>query len=146
MRDGYYFTTERYPLLILETSGGAVADEIFEDYLRRLDLENDRAVDQGDLISLLIDTSGARAGATANQRRMQADWLKRNYGRLETNTAGVALVITSPLLRGVLTAILWLQRMPCPYVTFATREKAEKWCYSLLYDDHGKPRKAAAQS
>jgi hypothetical protein len=45
---------------------------------------------------------------------------------------GCAMVLTSSLMRGVLTALKWLSPPPIPVETFGTREAAETWARAQL--------------
>jgi hypothetical protein len=40
---------------------------------------------------------------------------------------GAALVITSPVVRGMLKALLWMQPMPQPHIVCGTTEEALRW-------------------
>ena len=54
-------------------------------------------------------------------------------------------MITSSLVRGILTAILWLSDIPSPYHVVGTQAEAEAWCEAQLAQ-HGvvlPPRVAA---
>ncbi|MES1178073.1 MAG: hypothetical protein ABUL62_27365 [Myxococcales bacterium] len=42
-------------------------------------------------------------------------------------SAGSAFAIDSPLVRGGLTAIAWLQSLPSPFIVVATLAEAEGW-------------------
>ena len=58
--------------------------------------------------------------------------MKHNDALLRTYSAGSAFVISSPLVRGGLTAILWLQALPSPFIVVATRPEAESWARAQL--------------
>lgn len=73
------------------------------------------------------------AGMTpATQRRMQAEWIREHEDDLRRFSRGTAFVISSPVIRGALTAILWLQPMPQPHVVVATVAEAEAWAKARL--------------
>jgi hypothetical protein len=128
----YDFSGARYPLVILNVHGSGIEDAEFASYLSELGEQLARAERANEHLALIIDTLGATRAAPASQRRMQADWVKTNFERSRDHCAGVAFVINSPLVRGILTAILWMQRMPNPHCVFATRESAEAWCHARL--------------
>lgn len=56
-------------------------------------------------------------------------------------SAGSAFAIDSPLVRGGLTAIAWLQSLPSPFIVVATLAEAEGWARNQLQ----LPAKGAAQ-
>jgi hypothetical protein len=65
-------------------------------------------------------------------RRRQADWIRDNAALIKAYSACTAFVIGSPLVRGALTAILWLQPMPSPYTVLATLALAQAWALEQL--------------
>jgi hypothetical protein len=115
-----------YPLVVV-TFEGTVDDATFDGYLKRMD----DYVARRQRNAFVFDASGA--GRTpAPQRRKQAEWMKINEATLRAFSAGCAFVITSPLVRGALTAILWLQNIPSPYTVVGTRSEAERWARAQL--------------
>jgi hypothetical protein len=113
--------------LIVVTFEGSVDDHEFERYLARLDALWKRKARS----AIVLDATRA-ARTPATQRRRQAEWMKVNDELLRTYSAGTAFVISSPLVRGGLTAILWLQPIPTAYVVVATRPEAERWARAQL--------------
>lgn len=65
--------------------------------------------------------------ANAMHRRRQADWMHQHEEELRHRTAGVGFVLTSGLMRGGLTAVLWLAPLPCPHGVFSTLKEAQAW-------------------
>ena len=59
---------------------------------------------------------------------------KANAQNLKDNALGVALVISSPVVRGMLKAILWMQPMPQPHVVCATVEEGLAWLRARCRD------------
>lgn len=115
-----------FPLIVV-TFEGAVDDAQFESYLGRLDALWARKA----RAAILLDATRA-ARTPATQRKRQAEWLKANESSLRTHCAGTAFVINSPLVRGGLTAILWLQALPSPFIVVATLTEAERWARERL--------------
>lgn len=121
----------RFPLLIVEFSG-VPSDEQFEDYLQGMDRHIERCVASAKQTVVVVDTLKATSPVSAAQRRMQADWMARNFVRSQASMCGMAFVIDNMLVRGVLTAILWLQRIPCEHTVVGTRHEAEQWAVIKL--------------
>jgi len=115
-----------YPLVVV-TFDGTVDDDAFDAYLTRMDGYAARR--QRNAFVFDASTSGR---TPATQRRKQAEWMKNNEATLRAFSAGSAFVITSPLVRGALTAILWLQSMPSAYTVVGTRSEAERWARAQL--------------
>ena len=63
---------------------------------------------------------------------MHAEWMKRHEEMMRGRTAGIAFVIESALVRGGLTAVLWLAPLPCPHVVVKTLDDAIVWCEQKL--------------
>ena len=125
-----------WPLIGIRYEGD-IDEREFADLLHHLTGCFERARDQGSRIGLLYDSRRGRS-ASALIRKMQADWQRDNGPLLGRYGAGVAFVIDSPLVRGLLRAIMWMSRIPSPYVVTATRAEAEEWLESRLAG-HGAP-------
>ena len=69
---------------------------------------------------------------TGRQARLQANWMRDNEAQIRQRTLGIAFVISSPAVRGVLKAILALQSMPAPYRVESTAADAEAWLRERL--------------
>lgn len=118
---------ERRPILLVRFEGSST-DAEFEAYLAAmLRLGIDRKEKTVTIFDSRVDTT-----STAKQRKMQADWLATHREALKRYSLGSAFVIPSTLLRGALTAILWLQPLHAPYVVVSTLEEAETWVAARL--------------
>jgi hypothetical protein len=126
MARGIQFDETRFPIVVVKFAGTAT-DAEFGDYLSTMS----RMLGKKQVTATILDAT--EAGATsALQRRRQADWLKKNADVLKLYSVGTAFVITSPLVRGALTAILWVQPMPAPHTLVATLPEAEAWAKKQL--------------
>lgn len=117
---------QRRPIIVV-TFDGAATDAEFDDYLRDMKA---RVLDRREKTVTILDARRS-TGTTAAQRRKQAEWLRENDAALRSYSLGTAFVITSPIVRGVLTAILWMQPMPAPHSIVATLTEAEAWAQGL---------------
>ncbi len=100
-----------------------VSDADFDEYLRAYD----GIVARGEPWVSIFDARDVRP-LDSRQVRRQADWIKRNAESLRTLNLGIAFVIPSPMIRGVLKAILWIQPLPQPHVVVADMGAAHAWC------------------
>jgi hypothetical protein len=57
----------------------------------------------------------------------KAKWMDDNAQRLKRLNVGIAFVIPSPMIRGVLQAILWLHPIPQPYNVCDAMPQALDW-------------------
>lgn len=118
--------SSRAPLLLVRFDG-AVDDDAFRGYLQELTAWLDR----GQRYAIVLDARTA-SPPPAHQRRMQADMIKAEAKRLKQLCVGGAFVIPSPLVRGALTAILWIQPLPWEHTVVADLEAAEAWARNRL--------------
>jgi hypothetical protein len=117
----------RHPIVVV-TFDGLATDREFEEYLAAMTkLVLDRRQPN---VTILDARASGRSPAT--QRKKQADWLKQHDQLLRRYSLGTAFVITSPLVRGVLTAILWVQPMSTPHTVVATLDEADRWAREKL--------------
>ncbi|HEX9105168.1 MAG TPA: hypothetical protein VF997_23315 [Polyangia bacterium] len=110
-----------WPLVIFRFRGQASMEEL-NTYLARQDVLLAR---KEPMLSLVL-AQEAKLWETPVLRR-QADWIKQNQELLRRYSLGAALVIQSPIVRGMLKAILWIQPMPQPHAVFPTVEGALRW-------------------
>jgi hypothetical protein len=117
----------RHPLIVV-TFDGLASEREFDDYLAKMTTE---VLERKQRSVTILDarTSGR---APASQRKKQAEWLKKHDALLRQYSLGSAFVITSPLVRGVLTAIFWLQPMATAYTVVGSLGEAETWAAARL--------------
>jgi hypothetical protein len=113
--------------LVTVTFVGAVDDEAFTGYLDTLS----KKVARTRPYAVILDATEAER-PTALQRKRQAEWIGRHQTQLATFCMGTAYVIGSPLIRGALTAILWVQPPPNPHTVVGTLEEATRWARAQL--------------
>lgn len=106
---------------------GQVSDEDFQAYLRN----SDDLIQAGQAYALIYD--GLRTtGLSPRQRRQQVEWIQANRPSLVKLCRGAAFVINSSVVRGVLTAIIWVEAMPFEYVVVGSLIEAEQWVRKRL--------------
>jgi hypothetical protein len=106
---------------------GVLDDAAFRSYLH----ENDALLARRERYAIVVDAS--RSGVIDSaQRKLQAEWMLQHERELRLFCAGIAFVITNPLVRGALTAITWLSPLPMPSIVVDRRESAISWCRQRL--------------
>jgi hypothetical protein len=115
-----------YPLVVVRFRGAPTTPE-FARYLEDLAALYREAKP----FALIVDSSHAEA-PPATHRKMQADWIKQHERVIRTYNMGTAFITPSVVLRGALTAILWLQPLPCPHHVCADEIEAKRWARSRL--------------
>ncbi len=110
---------------------GVPTDAQFDEYLAFLSKNLDRCAKTGRKCAILFDAS--RAGlVTASVRQKQAHWMRTHEERSARFCVGYAFVIQSALIRGALTAILWLAPMPAAHHVAASVAEAEAFLRGKL--------------
>lgn len=110
--------------VIRVTHHGVSTDDEFLQYLETM-RRSMFAPNAGQRFLVIDATSAGTTSAT--QRRLQAEWMNLHAERLKELTVGVAFIIPSGVVRGFLTAILWIQPLPCPHEICGTLEHALNW-------------------
>ncbi len=122
------FDDSRWPLLLLRLPGTLSSQgheaclSAFSDYLRR-----------GERFALLVDL--VRVGLVPlDQRWRQVEWFSEHEQMLRQQLLGTAIVVTSPVVRLSISAILYFKPLPLPATTFAHLEPAEAWVAERIRD------------
>lgn len=115
----------RGPVTII-TYLGAATNEQYEAYLVELTSILTSSAARYARVGQVHDAT-AWTRSNAHQRQMQADWIKENMTVLRACGGFSAFVFKSALIRGGLTAVMWLVPMPGPYKICATLDEALDW-------------------
>lgn len=86
---------------------------------------------RGERHVLIVDLLRA-ATPTPQFVRTQAAAQREHYDAIAKTCAGVVFAINSPMLRGALKAILYIQDLPCPQTVVKTLEEAKAWASRAL--------------
>jgi len=120
------YDDSEWPLVRIRLPAGLAASE-FEaslDYIDRLFLRGQR-------FAVLLDVRDAPP-LSAPQRKLVADRSNAMYARYPTRLAGMALILSSAIQRGIFTAIQWLVQRGHPTRAFAGSVEAERWLRAQL--------------
>lgn len=122
---------DRYwPIIVFRFSGQITMEEL-ERYLTWQDAMVARRLPNASLVV----TENLRMWEMPLLRR-QAAWLKEHEPLLRKYSLGVALVITSPVVRGMLKALMWMQPMPQPHIVCGTTEEGLRWLRDRFRSEH----------
>ena len=120
-----------WPILVWESPARRVSDGATADALGHLE-ELWRTTPAGVKSFTLTDLSVMKEAAPASQRKYAAEFIKRNQELQLRASVGGAIVATSALVRGVLTAVFWLQRTTLETHLVATRAEGLIYGIDLL--------------
>lgn len=126
------FDDSDFPLLWIH----AIGESRDEDILERLAFM-EKHLGKGK-VALVFDTTGSKP-LGARHRKMWTDWLARHDTRIRRNVVGVAIVVTSAIVRGVFTGVFWVWQPPMPYTFVATRREGNAWARARLEDHISAP-------
>ena len=116
-----------WPLVIVKLPQVVTDDEVRE-YLAQLRAFRERR----EPYALIIDANDSR-GFTANQRKLQAEYIQEGIALSRKYLRAFAFVAASTFQRGMLTAIFWLQRPEWPHQVFKTLDQAKAWTRYRIY-------------
>lgn len=110
-----------FPLVCTVFGETPMTDDDVRGYCRELDTLAEK---RGRFFQL-IDTSRQKTSASAVQRRIFSDWIADPRARrLAEDRMADAIVITSALVRGAVTAVFWIRPPVAPTKIFATPREA----------------------
>jgi hypothetical protein len=84
----------------------------------------------------VTDLSSVQRIPTAVQRKIAGDWVKNTVELQKATSLGGANVTPSSIIRGIVTAISWIQKPPTPLKYFATRPEAMLQALKWLEEGH----------
>ncbi len=123
----YRFDETRWPLVIIPSPGGMDSESIDQDSFYA---EFRRFSERGERTFFVHDLRGVQR-MDARRRRRFVQWAKLHSPTARELIVGYAVLINSKLMGGVVTAVLWLMRPPCPMKVFSNPADAEAWLFPL---------------
>lgn len=99
----------------------------FSTYLKRID---DLFL-RGDRFAIVIDARDAPVH-TPTERQEIAKRMRASHARFPQRLAAMGIVMSSPLQRGIFTAIMWLAGPTYPIRPFPSMPDAELWLQEML--------------
>ena len=121
-RHGFEFDTS-HPRIVVVHYDSLLSDTEFEDTLRKFD----HLLETRTLRYALILNVRHTKMSSFSQARRQAEWMRDRAHLIKSKLLGIALVLPSPVVRGVMTVITSIQPMPTAYVVVRTLEDARTW-------------------
>ncbi|HEX8954589.1 MAG TPA: hypothetical protein VF945_22195 [Polyangia bacterium] len=122
----------KWPRVYATWPGQQLDDEAFEAMVRAMSALANR----GERYVIIHDARRA-ARPTPKQRAYAAAQQKLDAERTRRLLAGTALVVSSPLIASVVTAINWITPPPFPQKIFSSIPDAEAWATAQLAKDDG---------
>ncbi|AKI99581.1 hypothetical protein ATI61_109224 [Archangium gephyra] len=120
------FDDSLWPLLVVRFSGTPTKQQ-FEEYMAR----RGSYLARNQKHTLIYDTVSFSV-LTPEQRQRQIQWLKEHKEPLQTLSLGSALIITSPVVRLLLSGVLHFSQANAPYHAARSLPDAASWCAGRL--------------
>jgi hypothetical protein len=123
----FEYDESEWPIVRIQTPGGAVDDVEFERNFQRLTAYLERRQQLVFVIELHTGTN-----LTVKQRDEIRRHEERQRALITQFQRGIAIVAHSKFQRAMINAIFWLIRSPSPTQAFSDVESAKVWARSLL--------------
>ena len=83
-------------------------------------------------VSIVFSVVGTLFVPSSLERKLYAEWVAENESMLRENVVGIAFVTSSRLIRGVITAVAWINPLSCPHFVSGDKDEAIRWCREQL--------------
>lgn len=131
------YDRSQWPIFQARMPAQAMSEQEFAAHIEELT----RVLMTDERVALLVDARGAPP-LNAKQRAAVAAVHRRAFERDPDVLVGIAVVLSTALERGIMTAIVWAARTTFPTHAFATPELARVWLREQLRE-RGKRRAGA---
>jgi hypothetical protein len=133
---GVFVSTENWPIILLEFPERRFPDATFRDAMQFIEeLMKDARSADGKTYQI-TDLTRMRELAPASQRKFASKWLASTFQLQRMVSIGASHVAPSTIVRGLITAIDWLQKSALPATYVATREEAFAIAIKCFDDAH----------
>jgi hypothetical protein len=117
-------TRSDWPIVLIEFPEKRVTDADLHAVLEYVESLLHEAKRNKEKVFVITDLTAMREITPASQRQFSAEWIKRTASLNRAASVGGATVTPSAILRGIITAVYWLQPSPSPTFPVATRHEA----------------------
>jgi RecJ-like exonuclease len=122
--EGLLVSTDLWPLILMEFPERKLSDDALRGGLQAIEDLLDEARKAREKTYQVTDLTRMHELAPASQRKYAGEWMKRTHALQRTASIGGANVTPSTIVRGLVTAINWIQPAPTPTIFVATRKEA----------------------
>ncbi len=125
---GLTFDDSTWPLLYVRYPSKPLDDDGFEHFITRYT----GFVERREHFATLFDSRGPATAITAQQRKRLTEWFEVTGPLANEYHFGIALLISSALVRGALNAVTWLAPIPVPVKSFGSIAEAGPWVREIF--------------
>ena len=125
--EGIRLDTSNWPILVL-TPMDNISDQSIQDFMERYFAMVDAKKEH---YALIVDLR-QKTNMSRKHLKFHADELNKNKEFAEGYNAGTALIVNSPVIRGIMMSVFWLFSPKHPTNDFKTMEQAVSWAKTRL--------------
>jgi hypothetical protein len=113
-----------WPIILIEFPEKGVTDPALHSVLEYVESLLNEASNNRERLFVITDLTRMQEITPARQRQYTGSWNKRTYALSRAAGIGGATVTPSAILRGIITAVFWIQPPATPSFAVATRHEA----------------------
>jgi hypothetical protein len=125
---GLIFDETAWPLLYVRFPSKPLSEEGFEYFIERYT----NAVERRTRFATILDSRGLTTAITANQRKQLTEWFEVTGELAGEHHFGIAVLISSAVIRGALKAVTWLAPIPVPVKPFGSIADSGPWVRAIF--------------
>jgi hypothetical protein len=125
---GLIFDDNAWPLLYVRFPSKPLIDAGFEYFIERYTAMVERRI----AFATILDSRGLTTAITAYQRKRLTEWFEVTGELAGQHHFGIAVLISSALIRGALKAVTWVAPIPVPVQPFGSIADADPWIRAIF--------------
>lgn len=125
---GLIFDDNAWPLLYVRFPSKPLSDPGFEYFIERYTAMVERRI----AFATILDSRGLTTAITAYQRKRLTEWFEVTGELAGQHHFGIAVLISSALIRGALKAVTWVAPIPVPVQPFGSIADADPWIRAIF--------------
>ena len=127
---GLLFDDTAWPILYIRFPSTPLSSEGVDYFIERYSAVIDLRVP---FVSI-IDSRGLYNAIGAQERKKLTEWFDVSGPLAAGHHFGIAVLLTSPLVRGALKAVTWMKPVPVPIKPFESLTDAAPWVRSIMHE------------
>ncbi len=125
---GLIFDETAWPLLYVRFPSKPLSDEGFEYFITRYTGYVERRM----RFATILDSRGLTTAISANQRKRLTEWFEVTGPLAGEVHFGIAVLISSAVIRGALRAVTWVAPIPVPVMPFGSIADSATWVRNVF--------------
>jgi hypothetical protein len=117
---GIRVASDDWPIVLTDFPSQSVPDDALRSVLAHLEAAMREALGRRERLFFITDITRMRQMTPARQRQLTGEWMKTTAELAKASSVGHATVTPSAILRGIITAVYWIQPSPKPSFSVST--------------------------